>query len=151
MFENSGLILDSGNYSSLSLKKIYKRKGIKRRPSASQTQIGFSLLFKKGCFLPLSCDQERSSLHPYQELRPTMLDPLQPSQNVATIAISNNSQLEGERVICKDFTENTVPWVTIWNQAIFRRDDHIVQICLLTSDMLWCYLQNISHVDFGNI
>ena len=53
------------------------------------------------------------SLGSYQELRPTKLDPLQPSQNVATIPISNSSQLEGERVICKDFTVNTVSGVTI--------------------------------------
>ena len=71
----------------------------------------FFLFFNKLVFATSKTSE--SSLGPYQELRPTMLDPLQPSQNVATIAISNNSQLEGERVICKDFTENTVPWVTI--------------------------------------
>ena len=48
------------------------------------------------------------SLGSYQELRPTKLDPLQPSQNVATIPISNRPQLEGERVIRKNFNEKQV-------------------------------------------
>lgn len=89
-----------------------------------------------------------SSLFPYQEPRPTKEDALRPFPNLVTIPISDRPQLEGERVTCKNFIENRVPWVTIWNQVIFRRDDRLFHICLLTSDILCCYLQNISYGTF---
>ena len=89
------------------------------------------------------------SLFPYQEPRPTKEDALRPFPNLVMIPISDRPQLEGERVICKNFIENRVPWVTIWNQVIFRRGDGLFQICLLTSDILCCYLQNISYGIFA--
>ena len=78
-----------------------------------------------------------SSLFPYQEPRPTKEDALWPFPNLVTILISDRPQLEGERVICKNFIESRVPWVTIWNQVIFRRGDGLFRsVCL----HLTCYV-----------
>ena len=49
-----------------------------------------------------------SSLFPYQEPRPTKEDALWPFPNLVTIPISDRPQLEGERVICKNFIGSRV-------------------------------------------
>ena len=49
-----------------------------------------------------------SSLFPYQEPRPTKEDALRPFPNLVMIPISDRPQLEGERVICKNFICNNI-------------------------------------------
>lgn len=64
MAENSGVIWDSGDYSSLTLKKICKNKEGEEREDTvpGERRLAFHSL-QKGCFLPLSCI---SSLFPWE-------------------------------------------------------------------------------------